>query len=592
MAYADGLVWLIGDFTSLRPPGDTGDSAAVAANGFVALHADSGAPDTSVDMAHVFSGQPPGTGPLTHGAVAISPDGGTVYVGGNFTSVDGQVREHIAAFSASTGALLPWNPDIDGSVRAIAASGPVVYVGGDFGRVNDTQSPFLVALSAADASVMPWGTVAPTPNDAVEAIAVSPDGTDVAAGGYFTAIDGNTESPDGATAYNSAALIAGVGTPAAGTLLPLPADRSAVPVATTDCSSAVKDIVMSGNVAYFADEGTGLDCFDGTWAVNLSDGSLVWVNRCLGATQTVAVVGNYLYKGSHIHDCQTTNTNGDPDNFPEVPINRNRHLTSESLDNGFLGPWYPNMNAGPNLGPRTMATDGSQLYVGGDFTAVNGVPQQGIARFTATTDFPTPAPARPIVTRDRAGRALIRVVSPVDLDDPDLTLELFRVGSSAAIATTNVHSLFWRQPIVHWVDSAASATSHPSYRVSAVPTGALTEGSLSPAASVVSCRRPGHLPAKLTSVTADSLSLGARRIDVVICAGPTVSVALTATRKGSTFASRTAHYASTGLHVEHLRVPKRVKAGKATIRAVIRRQNQREVLRQSVKLPSNGLAAP
>ena len=46
-----------------------------------------------------------------------------------------------------------------------------------------------------------------------------------------------------------------------------------------------------------------------------------------------------------------------------------------------------------------MATDGSQLYVGGDFTKVNGVGQQGIARFTSTTDYPTPKPAAPIVTQ-------------------------------------------------------------------------------------------------------------------------------------------------------------------------------------------------
>ena len=78
--------------------------------------------------------------------------------------------------------------------------------------------------------------------------------------------------------------------------------------------------MISGNAAYLADEGTGGGCFDGTWAVNLPDGSLKWVNHCLGATQTVAVVGTYLYKGSHAHDCQPAPTrNGDPDNFPQVP---------------------------------------------------------------------------------------------------------------------------------------------------------------------------------------------------------------------------------------------------------------------------------
>ena len=43
-----------------------------------------------------------------------------------------------------------------------------------------------------------------------------------------------------------------------------------------------------------------------------------------------------------------------------------------------------------------MATDGTQLYVGGDFTEMNHVGQQGIARFTPTSDFPTPKPAAPV----------------------------------------------------------------------------------------------------------------------------------------------------------------------------------------------------
>ena len=62
----------------------------------------------------------------TNGRVdAILTIGDTVYLGGAFTSVrpagapagTGQVtRQHLAAFSRSTGALLPWNPGTDKDV--------------------------------------------------------------------------------------------------------------------------------------------------------------------------------------------------------------------------------------------------------------------------------------------------------------------------------------------------------------------------------------------------------------------------------------------------------------------------------------------
>ncbi len=200
----------------------------------------------------------------------------------------------------------------------------------------------------------------------------------------------------------------------------------------------------------------------------------MWVNRCLGATQVVEVVGNYLYKGSHAHDCQENNTNGpvsnDPANFPQVPENQDRHLLSENLSNGYLGPWYPFTNAGPNLGPRAMATDGSQLYVGGDFTLVNHVGQQGIARFTTTNDYPTPKPAAPVAVSAGPGAVNVYAQAPVDLDDVDLTMELFRDAGTTPIASTKVTSYFWQQPVVGFTDSGLALGSQHTYRVEAVET--------------------------------------------------------------------------------------------------------------------------
>ena len=68
--------------------------------------------------------------------MAVSPDGTTVYVGGSFTTVDGKPRNHIAAFSTTTGALLSWNPDVERPGRPIATFGNNVYIGGSFTKVS------------------------------------------------------------------------------------------------------------------------------------------------------------------------------------------------------------------------------------------------------------------------------------------------------------------------------------------------------------------------------------------------------------------------------------------------------------------------
>ncbi len=233
-------------------------------------------------------------------------------------------RDHLAAFSATTGALLAWNPKVNGKVEAIATNGTTVYIGGQFTKVGTTTTGTDIAAISASGTgkALTWGTgTQPSADDIVDALAVSPDGTQVVAGGYFDEMDGLTSS--GTTTYNKAAIIGGIASSTPGALEPMPAD-SVVPVGTTahnpnNCISNVKDAVIASGVVYIADEGTGGGCFDGTWAANLSDGSLAWVNHCLGATQTVEVVNNYLYKGSHMHDCALTNTNGDPANFPQIP---------------------------------------------------------------------------------------------------------------------------------------------------------------------------------------------------------------------------------------------------------------------------------
>ena len=75
----------------------------------------------------------------------------------------------------------------------------------------------------------------------------------------------------------------------------------------------MRDIITDQNTVYFANSGNGGGCFDGTLAADLTSGALKWKNNCLGATEAIALVGGWLYKGSHAHDCSSE---GD---FPQGP---------------------------------------------------------------------------------------------------------------------------------------------------------------------------------------------------------------------------------------------------------------------------------
>ncbi|HTR71132.1 MAG TPA: hypothetical protein VMH41_13015 [Mycobacteriales bacterium] len=588
MAYGNGHIWMVGDFTKLRPPGAAAGKHQQVARNFAALTASTGAFDPAIDHTHRFTGQPSGQLPLTNGTVAVSPDGSTVYVGGTFTKVDGQPRDHIAAFSSSTGALLPWSAEVNGRVDAIAIHGADVYIGGGFGKVGTAHRSNLAVVSASTGSVLSWGSGAqPSTNATVDALAVSPDGTQVLAGGYFNKVDGLTKSGDGRTRFNKAVRLAGMAAADPGTLEAMPAD-SVVPKGTdtdnTGCTSDVKDIVISDGVGYLANEGTGRGCFDGTWAVELSNGALRWVNRCLGATQTLAVVNDYLYKGSHAHDCRTTNHNGDPANFPQVPGDAARHLLSEHLSDGYLGPWYPTSNSGPDLGPRAMATDGHQLYVGGDFTTVDQVGQQAIARFTTTTNYPTPTPAAPIV-RSARGVVTVRATPPVDLDDPHLRMELFRAGTTNPIATTVVRSLFWSHPRVRWRDTHTRLGARYSYTVRAVPVSGSAASPSSRSRSVtVACATSRAVPAALALVRVADRG-GHRRLRIRTCATQPVRMKVQARRDGRVLSSRVLREVPAGNHHAYLRIGDRVAHGPIQARVVFSRSAHRKVARRTVQLP-------
>ncbi|HEX6130713.1 MAG TPA: hypothetical protein VF044_03230, partial [Actinomycetota bacterium] len=107
-----------------------------ARNGFARILADG-----SVDATFVPPEGPPNV-------TTVMRSGSVVYVGGQFTEVDGEPRANLAAFDAGTGELLDWNPGMTGAiVYDLDVEGGTVYVGGQFSHTGGADRDNIAAIS-------------------------------------------------------------------------------------------------------------------------------------------------------------------------------------------------------------------------------------------------------------------------------------------------------------------------------------------------------------------------------------------------------------------------------------------------------------
>jgi hypothetical protein len=88
--------------------------------------------------------------------------GDRTFLVGDFTAVAGSSRAGAAAFDSGTGALLPWLVHIGGDhadVDIIAGAGGAVVLGGDFSTINGQTRQGIAAVSADEGEVRPWHPV-------------------------------------------------------------------------------------------------------------------------------------------------------------------------------------------------------------------------------------------------------------------------------------------------------------------------------------------------------------------------------------------------------------------------------------------------
>lgn len=134
---------------------------------------------------------------------AIAQSGSTVVIGGDFTSISphgdsGTVDpvDHIAAFTAGTGEILTtFSPQINGTVFSVlpGPAADTVYVGGDFTDIDGTTSHIALLDTTTGAIAPGWSSPTfggPAGGTTVNSIALS--GGHLFIGGVFSTVGGQT----------------------------------------------------------------------------------------------------------------------------------------------------------------------------------------------------------------------------------------------------------------------------------------------------------------------------------------------------------------------------------------------------------------
>ncbi|MGY1805395.1 PKD domain-containing protein [Blastococcus sp. SYSU D00922] len=475
-------VYVAGKFSTARPAGAPAGTREVARNNLLAYDIRTGA---LLDWAPSLNAQAM--------VVATSPDGSRLYVGGDFSTVDGQPRTRIAAFDLATGSLVPdFRPSLGGQVRAIAATGGTVYIGGNFAAVGSLKRNGLAALSAADGSVLPWApmpgvgstsgnrvpnnpTLNATTSDDITSLVLTNGGSQVVAGGRFDTLNGVRSTGVGALD-----AVTGATRPfAIGQLLTNQGVNSAVTSLSTDGTR-----VFGTTYDYY-----GPGNLEGFFEVTADGGNVLAIDDCRGDTYSSHAMGGALYVAGHPHDC--SNIGGYPEQNPRThrysvaySIAAVGKVGTSALGNGaFRGApapalqnWFPAMTPGTYTGQGqagwSVAGTGEYVVYAGEFLRVNQVGQQGLVRFATSSVAPNKigpdavTDLTPTVSAVTAGVTRLSWRATSDRDNENLTYKVYRDGSATPVATMVRASTWWNRPTMQFTDTGLAGGTH-SYVVTA-----------------------------------------------------------------------------------------------------------------------------
>jgi hypothetical protein len=369
--FSNGVIYLGGDFTGLRPPGEAAGVDTVPRAHAAAIDARTG---------RLLPWNPRVNGRVS--AIAVS--GKRVYLGGSFTSVGGKGRRNVAAVGSGKGHVKAWNPGADDGVHVIKiGSSGGVYLGGEFGRVAGHTRHGLAKVSPTG-SLKSWapsiGQVGgsacpPRCHPKVLTLAFSPSGGALYIGGHFGKVDGvsrneaaeiSLKHPRNVLAFN-----------------PNIYANANCPSCTTVETHRVYTIIPTSSRVYTC---------GGYWQVNGTkrsfnvsafdphSGRLLssFTQQDDGDTPGCTLHGGVLYAGGHFNvagaGCQPNHTS--------TCSTRHHVAAFDTRDNKLLS-WNPDANSAH--GVFVVCHSRKRVAFGGFFTRFGGRPQQGIAVYSRSS---------------------------------------------------------------------------------------------------------------------------------------------------------------------------------------------------------------
>ena len=473
------VTYVGGNFTAVRPPGAAAGVNQVARKNIAAFDAVTG---DLLPFQHAFWSRnnaipangvydktcSPGTASGTYTCdtvyeIRANSDGSRIYIGGDFEKVDNLWRTGAAAFTTGNGALTSFEVlRPNGRIRALAVTDSAVYLGGTFRAIDGQPRVRTAAVNPTTGALLPFTA---TVDGQVIALATS-------AGGERVLIAGDFDNVNGVRHRGIMAVDPTTGANAPWSSSPLPGTAGGN-------RSYGTDIAVDSDSIYVASNGEGN--FDGRLRIDPLTGNVLWTDTCLGATWAVERAGDLLFSGSHAHNC--TDTAG---GFPEAANGINdladqhwHRLLAQTARGGTtaIEQWYPTTNGGivGKLGPRDLSwAPQGVLWVAGEFTTVNSKPQQGLTRFgvPALAESQAPSrPATPLVVSVEPGTATVSWEPAEDLDNENLTYEVFR-GSTLVHTQTAPSRWAWFHPGQVFTDTGLTPGAQLSYQIRAVdPSG-------------------------------------------------------------------------------------------------------------------------
>lgn len=463
-AIVGDTVYAAGDFTTARPAGAAPGTEEVPRSYLLSYTLSTG---VLTSFAPTINAQVR--------ALDVSPDGTRLYAVGQFTTVNGMTRNRIVAFDTATGAVATsFAGSANGQIYAVTATDSTVYVAGTFTAASGVQRPgTAAAFSAATGAVLPW---APSiEGGRAFAMEAAPDNTKVVIVGNFTTLNGS-----GSPGYGQGAVDTGPGANlpwAAGLVVRNAGTDAAIYNLDSDATS----VYASG---YTFGAGGNLE---GAFKASWNGGTLEWIQDCKGDEYSIAAAAGVVYVAGHPHNCG--NVGGFPQTQPWTWHRgiAFTSATTGTLPAGNM--WgkpqptalhfFPNINQGTYTGqlqgPWSVAANTNYVVYAGEFTQVNYKPQQGLVRFAVKSLAPNkdgPELSANTWVPDVAsmGEGAVRVSIPAnsDRDNESLVYRVIRNGNTVApIYTTTVNSSFWSQPTITVADTGLVPGAAYNYRVSA-----------------------------------------------------------------------------------------------------------------------------